>query len=505
MMIVNLSTTSLTPSRPRSKIVWPAIAGLAAFTAAFMMPSASAGTLECPGVSDKATKAMLDEDYFNLAFFSLDRIVRGKAAPAERAAAIACIDRVQEKSGIVDLPNYDASLAALAPRHREAIARFAFRSILQRTATTSAKKLHSVNRKALAVVKGTKYDSAARGWIAAVSGSSSTSARKILADAKESLKGESASIQASVGLAAARAEYAAGNDAAAIAEYQKLFKIGAPMQDALIESAWAQLRTKNYAKAIGLSYELTTGKLSQFFAPEALTVRSIGFVENCRYAAARSAMEMFSETYVDLANWLKKKAPASLYEVALARAEDAVGEETVPALVWSVWSSSDLFVALQKGIQQSFTEEREAAEWLADGEIEGSAATYAKKDLAKLAKIRARAAGRIESHLSDLNASMAARIKREAERMRFVRVEANQGAGRDLVFRNANPEVAKLEKKLIKKDRKAKSYRGKLAWGDAREEDPRAELWIDEIGNFEAKSLDKCKTKTEYKKMQASR
>ena len=100
---------------------------------------------------------------------------------------------------------------------------------------------------------------------------------------------------------------------------------------------------------------------------------------------------------------------------------------------------------------------------------------------------------------------MVSRIETESERMRFVRVEANQGAGRDLVYRNANPGLNDVEKKVAKEDRKAKSYQGKLDWGKVNAEDPAAEMWVDEIGNYEASSLDRCKAKAEYKKLQASR
>ncbi len=497
----------ITINLKKSKKMGPAWAALAALSLTLFVPVAGAAEIDCPGVKGTPS-TLVKEGYLTLAFFALDRQVRGKSAPADKAAAIACIDRVQEKNGLVDLPNYDSQVARLSGQaeFRSQVARFAFRSILQRTAAVPAKKLARANATLVSAVKGSKYEAAAQGWMTAMVASQTGAARAALTKASSELADETAALRASLGLALARAHYASGNDAAAIAEYEKLFKIGAPMQDALIESAWAHLRSKNYAKSLGLSVELSTGKLSQFFAPEALAIRAIGFVENCRYAESRGAISSFASTYKPVANWLKKEAPASLYETAVARAEGEIGEEAVPSLVWSVWSSSDLFVSLQSGIQKSFVEELEAAEWLVEDEgLKGAALANANADLKKIPGMRARAASRIEKHLASLNASMVSRIDRESERMRFVRVEANQGAGRDIVYRNANPELAKVEKKLKKQDRKAKSYQGKLAWGDAQAEDPKAELWIDEIGNFEAKALDRCKAKAEYKKLQASR
>src|SRR5690606_21010823 len=122
----------------------------------------------------------------------------------------------------------------------------------------------------------------------------------------------------------------------------------------------------------------------------------------------------------------------------------------------------------------------------------------------KLPSVRTALASRIEAHLTGLNRSMIDRIAAEGERIRFVSIEANQGAGRDLVYRNANPKIAEVEKKLAKEERKAKSYKGKLAWGKAKKDDPNAELWIDEIGAYEAHTLNRCGAKAKYKEMRAS-
>ena len=58
---------------------------------------------------------------------------------------------------------------------------------------------------------------------------------------------------------------------------------------------------------------------------------------------------------------------------------------------------------------------------------------------------------------------------------------------------------------MAKADQKSKSYTGKFAWGKVEAEDPKAEMWIDEIGGYEAATLDLCKAKAQYKKLQASR
>ncbi|MBC7386865.1 MAG: hypothetical protein H7301_11980 [Cryobacterium sp.] len=455
-----------------------------------------------------------------LAYFSMDRAVRAENNGAVRAdrngavrasgtdqarfAALDCIENLQSNHATLDLPNYDQELPALvsaakkSPANQAILARFAFRSVVQRI---GAGNLKSANFSALqpALKISALGSQAADGLTASAQGEHAKAVKNLRAALANPSVGDLKSQQAGLRLALARSLYALGDDAAAISEYERLYQIGLPMQDALIESAWAQLRAKNYVKSIGLSYELTTGKLSQFFAPEALSIRAISFLENCRYSETRKVIEQFTATYTPISAWIRetKKSDQSLYETAIARSEGALGKDSVPEKVWSVWTGSDVFTATQNGITKAFAESRQAAETLEDSKYSKSKARLTA-DLKLLEAARTRAAARIEEHLERLNASMGMRIDREVERLKFVRIEANQGAGRDLIYRNANPEMAEMEKRRIKADRAEKSYRGKLDWGKVEAEDPATETWIDEIGNFEAKSLDRCKAKKEY-------
>lgn len=466
----------------------------------FAATTASASSTDSYAVGS----ALADEGLSNLAILSLDRSIREAATEKTSTTlfpALARLNEVQAKNALIDLPNYDSLLPAFMTKARgskenqDILARFAFRSVIQRIATlqnTSA---------LLPALQGSVLASTVNGLVAA-SRSEWKTAKVALAEAlKESSSDLVKDAQPAIRLAYARSLYALGEDAAAIAEYEKLFKIGLPMQDALIESAWAQLRSKNYVKSIGLSYELTTGKLSQYFAPEAISIRAISFFENCRYSESRKLVDQFTSIYAPITQWLKASAAsdASLYETAIARSEGAIGNEAVPEKIWSIWSGSDLFVSIQKGIRQAFEESRKAPEWISSKGGSPRMQELLNSDLKLISAARSRAATRIENHLESLNASMAARIEQETGRLKMVRIEANQGAGRDLVFRNANPGMADVEKKLMKADQKAKSYSGKLAWGNVKVEDSTTELWIDEIGSFEASALDRCKVKAAYK------
>lgn len=446
---------------------------------------------------------LAEEGFSSLAFMSLDRSVRdaSKSGSDPIFPAIDCLNRIQAGNALMDLPNYDSLIPAFVTKakgskeNQEILARFAFRSVLQRIgAKQSVTAL-------LPALQGSSYATAATGLVAASTSDWKAAKAALAATLRDSKNDSLKSTFPAIRLAYARSLYALGEDVAAIAEYEKLFQIGLPMQDALIESAWAQLRSKNYMKSIGLSYELTTGKLAQFFAPEALSIRAISFLENCRYSESRKLVEQLSATYGPIAQWLKasSKSQASLYETAIARSEGAIANEAIPEKVWSLWTGSDFFVSTQKGIRQSFEESRTAPEWISKSDGTAQTKETLQADLKQLEAARTRAAARIETHLEDLNRSMGARITQESGRLKLVGIEANQGAGRDLVFRNANPGLADAEKKMIKEDRKAKSYTGKLSWGDVNAEDPSAELWVDEIGAFEAASLDRCKAKAAYK------
>jgi hypothetical protein len=314
------------------------------------------------------------------------------------------------------------------------------------------------------------------------------------ADAAAATPSELLKFGADLRLIIARSEYALGEMNEAIQSYESLFQSGLPVQDALIESAWSRLRLNQYGKAIGLSYELETGKMARFFAPEASSVRAIALLENCRYAEAKRSIERFAKIYGPVASWLNGSARfGSLYELALKRAEKKIGGEQLPESIWSVWSSSDLFLGLQTDIQRSFEEERALREWLNSDEAKANPllAQVARQKTGEYALDRARNAERIEKHLQKLNGEMLARISSESERLRFVRIETNQGAGRDLIYLNTHPEVKQLEAELAeKKSPDAKS--SALRWGKVKLYEKGSELWMDEIGGFQGKDLNRC-------------
>jgi hypothetical protein len=500
-------------------------AGIAFLTVGFpLQVLAASNSVECAPLSSNSSAAtwystgrdLANEGFLNLAYFSMERATRDPSANVPTSlAALECLAKIEAKNPIVDLPMNASLLTSLSAKtkagssERRALEAYAFRSLLQSIANGAKGNSFAVYRQIFSQPGSLRSSALA---LMAVAGSPAGDAkttnllRAAISEIENGTAGEEAkALRATFRLSLARNLYASGANPAAAAEYEKLFKIGAPMQDALIESAWSQLRAKNYVKSIGFAFELTTGKLSEFFAPEALSIRAISFVENCRFSEAKQAIAKFDAEYRPLAAWLRTAgSSSSLYETAIARSEEAIGADSIPEKAWSMWSGSDVFTSAQNAIQKSFGEEREAAEWIADRTASAAVKSALNFDLKKIGAIRERATSRIENRLARLNGEMLSRIAKESERLRFVGIEANQGAGRDLVYRNANPELNEVEKDFAKAERKAKSYKGKLAWGKAKKDDPAAEMWVDEIGAYEAHTLNRCQAKAKYKEMRAA-
>jgi hypothetical protein len=502
--------------KPKRKTVKAAaIAGAIVGIALVSAPTrALAATgVECMEVSGAPTAGskwysagakLAQEGHLTVAYSAMMRAAQDVSTPVS-AAALGCMARIEEKNAAVDLPDHSARVQVLAAStkpgsaERDAVESYAFRAIVRGSNAPGY---------ASAVNQSPAYGAVAKAIAAIRSAPTDAKTVTALRTAIDSIDfARAAPMTRSqlpyLRLSLARALYAQGTPAA-MNEYAKLFKIGLPMQDALIESGWTQLRQKNYPKSIGLSVELQTGKLSGFFAPEACSIRAISFLENCRYSETRKALSKFETEYRPLEAWIRSRTGSSLYELAIARSEGAVGAETVPEKIWSVWSGSELFVSTQNAIRSLFREEREAPESIRDSVKDATVRATLLAETKRLAAYRTRAAERIESHLEGLNRSMLSRIAAESERLRFVSIETNQAAGRDLVFRNANPKLAEVEKDVEKSERKARSYKGKLGWGKVAKDDPSTELWIDEIGAYEGATLDRCKAKAKYKEMRAS-
>ena len=471
----------------------------------------------------KLAETLSDEGLANLAFASELRALTSEDGSLTNAAsirALANLESIQSTHRNLVLPALEKKLARLAAAasndedSTRIVRRYAYRALLGLLSRADQGAKGSEDALIAILNVSPAHAGAARALRASRDGNSPivraeaeaalTAIGKLTAKlGKDATPAELTQSIPELRLALARARYALGDADGARADYAALFKIGVPMQDALIESAWSELRMKHYGKAIGLSFELETGKLAQFFAPEASSVRAISFLENCRYSEARRSIERFSTRYEPLVGWLKSAAgDRSLYEMAIARAEGSVSDSSVPAPVWAMWSGSDLFNSLQASIKSSFTEERKAKDYLASEVSDVRVRRVLEADVREMVRARSVAAQMIEQRLAALDESLLARISRESERLKFVRIETNQGAGRDLIYLNAHPEIKKLENDLASREPTVKKPKGALRWGKVDLFDPKAETWTDEIGAYEGQGLNRCDLNKEIKAAQ---
>ncbi len=453
-------------------------------------------------------KQLADQGLYQIAYRAFEESVDTGSAQdfSHQVGSIDCLTKIQaiRKGNLLATdPAIVSRLAKQAGSNvkaREILQNYSFRALLSYLG--SSESSWKKNAALQSVIQGSHPRLAAVQGLRLAGQGAEKSALPKLRTALSSIDSKSAPAEvlareADIRLAFARALYAEGKNTEALAQYEKLFTIGKPMQEALLESAWTRLRDQNYAKAIGLSFEMQTGKMSRFFAPEAASIQAISFVENCRYADAKKSIESFSVSYGPVVEWLKRSEKfSSLYDVAMARADGTAPESSIPDAVWSVWSGSDTLQAIQGDIRALFKEESQAREWLSETDgLNAATRSFVQSEIGALKGTRARYAQLIENRLSSLNESMKKRIAQETERLRFVRIEMNQEAGRDLIYMNAHPEILKLEAAI--RDQKPAPKVAQLRWGKAQVNDARAEMWIDEIGSFEGQSLSRCGVRQE--------
>lgn len=504
----------------RTRLNQGIIAGAIAATAALLPSMGWSQEIASCGIEQAGTghspssqwyqigKQLADQGLYQIAYRAFEESVESGLAQdfSSQVGAIDCLTQIQSvrKGNLLALdPAVVSRLARQVSTNgkaREILQAYSFRALLSYLGASEPgwKKNQSLQ----AVIPSASPRLVAIQGLRLASQGAEKAALPKLRSALNAIENRSApadvqSREADLRLAYARSLYANGKNSEALAQYEKLFTIGKPMQEALLESAWTRLRDQNYAKAIGLSFEMQTGKMSRFFAPEASSIQAISFVENCRYADAKKSIEHFTSAYGPVVDWLNQiEKTSSLYELAMAKADGTAPETAIPDAVWSVWSGSDTMQAIQADIRALFKEESQARDWLSGSESLNSVTrTFVQGEINALKGTRARYAQLIENRLSSLNESMKKRIAQETERLRFVRIEMNQEAGRDLIYLNAHPEILKLEAAI--RDQKPAPKVAQLRWGKAKVNDARAEMWIDEIGAFEGKSLSRCGVREE--------
>lgn len=128
------------------------------------------------------------------------------------------------------------------------------------------------------------------------------------------------------------------------------------------------------------------------------------------------------------------------------------------------------------------------------------AAEYLQPVLAELdtraGAIREQLVQEINANLARRSARMLKQLEDTAENSKLVEVEIYNGASHDMIWRNAHPDYAAVEKKM--KVAYSRPKGGTLNWGTVDPSNQKVEIWEDELGAFKANLHDNCSSKERY-------
>jgi hypothetical protein len=117
---------------------------------------------------------------------------------------------------------------------------------------------------------------------------------------------------------------------------------------------------------------------------------------------------------------------------------------------------------------------------------------------AKIPAIQAHAVNNVKQEIARLNQRMLRTLDEISENNELIEVEILNGASEDMIWQNANPELAEKAKKM--KMQKMSAAEEKVwNWGKTQGGfDGGGEIWEDEAGSLSAELYDNCKNKDKY-------
>jgi hypothetical protein len=313
--------------------------------------------------------------------------------------------------------------------------------------------------------------------------------------------------------------------------------------DALQELAWAQLNADRADQAIGTTLQLQKGAFRRVFTPESLMVLSMSLNELCHYPEASRAIEEYRGQYKEAYSWLQlnqSRVDFAFVRRLLNQQVDGIPVRVKTELIKNPYFQASVesenrqkilpaellrlrtrrinearegAVMLVKEIQETVKEldqevsKRKPASPLSQEFIEHvkkirhevKVYRMLRRFLPNLLPIEKKATQIAASALKRIQRRADTEVKRSVERMvitldevasnmELVEIEIFQGAGRDIVWRNAHPDLAKNVD-----DRKKDNTGAKWDWGRSRgliSED--REVWEDEVGFMEVDMSNHC-------------
>jgi tetratricopeptide (TPR) repeat protein len=349
----------------------------------------------------------------------------------------------------------------------------------------------------------------------------------------------------------ARSYYAKKKWAEAISNFQKVSKTSNRAIEAMSDLSWAYLQSNRINEALGLMMQLRIGSLRNTFAPEPLMVAAIAYNELCHYPDSIRMIHAFINDYAQSFQWLKKNRS---YDEAYAEILRSFKKQsTTPPKIISEWIKSPIFIVRQTEINElidqpkridlfsnkSQAEREQLTKDFIDNSKQfvkelkvaklrlkpgqdlnpdwGSRHRELKKKIRELSrffraqkiwknisknyvsripKIRTSLVNKINKELKVRNAALLVRLEEIRENSNLIEIEIYQGASRDMIWKNANPDFDPKKVDVeVKDDDKPKTW----TWGRySASEMETAEIWEDELGAVQTDLTDRCKQKEKY-------
>ena len=175
-------------------------------------------------------------------------------------------------------------------------------------------------------------------------------------------------------------------------------------------------------------------------------------------------------------------------------------ESDVPVRIASEWIRSRRFIFYQEKINFTFKEAKTLQLSLVTARANGLSELAKVLDNygVSLAKERSESIEAIEDSLDDINKRMYRQLSNVMVNCDLIDAEIFEGAGKDIVWLNANPDFKKWSVKNDKQARELATEPDKLGFGMDYELSGESELWQDEMGTLRAVLVNRCTQKEKY-------
>lgn len=308
-----------------------------------------------------------------------------------------------------------------------------------------------------------------------------------------------------------RAYYTMKQYPEAIKHFQEISKTSNLLIQALTDSSWSYLMTKNYADAMGTSLTLQSPALKNAYSPESLMVLGIAYFELCRYPESLQALRAFKRRYNPAYKYLRtwwEKAPekrTSPYTLLIQFLKD---QNTYPTRIGTELLRSPVFQSKQSELNliKRFSRMRPTLMRVTIPQSKVAQVNFRSVIQAFNKTVKYREKRILEVINQDLELRLKYllwHLNQAGDNGEFLEAEILRKAGDDIVWQNLNPEYKDYLTKLKAEDSKQRKF---WNWGETSIlSDENSELWEDELGNIRAEVTNICKAKddvTEIKKKQ---